>query len=215
MSSSKRLGRPSALPTRAFIVIVGVACLGLAVGAAWDYVRLSKLRVEYLRNTAKEIAAGIDTQLRGPTRRADSSAWQSLFAETIGSRGRTVAFVALLDRAGRVVASEGDRFAPAFIGPAGFVSAQGTRLYIHETNLAVSSPGIDQGSGPGRLQDMESRPMPARLRIGIYTSAADFIRWRAMIHLAINRVAIAILVVLARYFPRMRNRFQTGAQNGG
>jgi hypothetical protein len=227
MSSSKGRGRLNAFPTGAFVVIVGLLCLGLAGSAAWNFVRLSNLRVEYLGSTAEGIAVGIDAQLRGPARRSEPTAWQSLFAETIGSRGQTVAFVVLLDRAGRVLASEGDRFAPAFIGPVGFVSTQGTRLYIHETNLPVPGPGIDQGSrpgmppgvGPGRDSEFgagaEPRPMPARLRIGVYTSSADFIRWRAMIHLAINGVAIAALLALTRHFLRTLNRFLPREQNSG
>jgi hypothetical protein len=233
MSSSKGLGRLSAFPTGAFIVIVGAACLGLGVSAAWDFVRLSNLRVEYLRNTAEDIAAGIDAQLRGPSRRSEPTAWQSLFAETIDSRGQTVAFVVLLDRAGRVLASEGDRFAPAFTGSEGFVSTQGTRLYIHETDLPVPRPGTGRGPGlapgpgpgmppdigPGHdsesAADMGPRLMPARLRIGVYTSSAEFIRGQAIIHLAMNGVAIVTLLAVAIYFLRTLNRFLPREQNGG
>jgi hypothetical protein len=218
-ASTNGLGRLSAFPTSAFIVIVGVLCLGLAVSAAWDFVRLSDLRVEYLRNTAEDIAAGIDAQLRGPARRSEPTAWQSLFAETIDSRGQKVAFVVLLDKAGRVLVSEGDRFAPAFTGAVGFVSTQGTRLYIHEAELPVPGPGMRRDLGSGRDPeldvDMESRPMPARLRIGVYTSSADFIRWQAIIHLAMNGVIIVTLLALARYFLRTLSRFLPGAHNGG
>ena len=233
MSSSKKLARLSAFPTSAFIVIVGAACLGLGVSAAWDFIRLSNLRVEYLRNTAEDIATGIDTQLRGPSRRSEPTAWQNLFADTINSRGRTVAFVVLLDRAGRVLASEGDRFAPAFTGSEGFVSTQGTRLYIHETDLPVPRPGMGRVTepglvpGPGMPPDigpehdsepgagMGSRPMPARLRIGVYTSSAEFIRGQAIIHLAINGIAIVTLLAVAIYLLRTLNRFVPRERNGG
>jgi hypothetical protein len=213
-AATKELGRLRAFPTRAFIVIVGVLCLGLAISAVWGFIRLSDLRVEYLRNTAEDVAAGIDAQLRGPARRSEPTAWQSLFAETIDSRGQTVAFVVLLDRAGRVLASEGDRFAPAFTGSVGFVSAQGTRLYIHEAELPESDPRMRRGLEPRRDSvsgaDMEPRPMPARLRIGVYTSSADSIRWQAIIHLAMNGVIIVTLLALARYFLRTLNRFLPG-----
>jgi signal transduction histidine kinase len=51
------------------------------------------------------------------------------------------------------------------------------------------------------------RSMPARLRVGVYSSSADFIRWQAILHLVMNGVAILTLLALARYFLRTLQRF--------
>jgi len=191
--------RPSTFPTGAFVVIVAVVCVGLAVSAGYDFVRLNRLRVDYLRNSAAQIVSNMDSQARGP-RRSDPDFWQSLFAESIGARASEVAFEAVFDESGRVVASQGDRFAPAFAVTPGFVRSQGTQLYVYELPLRT-------GMGPGAGVGMRQRMAPHLLRIGLYASTADFIRWQALVHLAIDGVAVVTLLSLSRYFLRTLNRF--------
>lgn len=210
--------RLSSFPTGFFILMVVLVCVGLAASAAYDFLRLERLRAEYLNNIAAGIASDIEMQLRGPGR-ANFSEWQRLFAESIGSRGSVVAFMALLDESGQVAAEEGDRFAPAFNAAPGFVSTQGTRLLVYEKVVsfpragpgAGMGPGMGGGMGPGLGAGMGPgkgrRPQSMRLRIGMYTSSADFIRWRAFSHLAINGVAILMLIALARYFLRTLRKF--------
>ena len=202
--------RLSAFPTGAFVVVVAAVCVGLAVSAGWDFVRLSRLRVQYLHNGAAEIAAALDGQMRGPER-ANPSSWQRLFAEIARADGSSVAFLALLDEAGQVLASEGDRFAPIFSSSPGFVRSLGTEVYIFEAALPIPRGGAGRGRGmgmgPGMGPGMAHRAAPARLRIGMYSSSVGFIRWQAVTHLAINCVAIVTLLALARYFLRTLNRF--------
>jgi signal transduction histidine kinase len=111
-----------------------------------------------------------------------------------------VAFEAVFDESGQVVASQGDRFAPAFAATPGFVRSQGTELYVYDLPLRT-------GMGPGAGMGMGHRMAPRLLRIGLYTSTADFIRWQALVHLAINGVAVVTLLSLSRYFLRTLNRF--------
>jgi len=214
--------RLSAFPTKIFIGIVGAVCLGLAASAAYDFVRLNGLRTEYLRNTASDLATAVDAQVRGPDR-SNPSVWQGLFAESVKTRGQSVAFMAVLDESGQIFASEGDRFATLFEAGPGFARSQGTGIYIYEVSLTFPrmgqgrgrgpgmGPGGGQGMGPGGGQGMgpgmTRRSMPARLRVGVYSSSADFIRWQAILHLVMNGVAIVTLLALARYFLRTLNRF--------
>ncbi len=204
----KERSRFGAFPTSAFVLVVALVCLGLAVSAGYNYVRLARLRVEYLHNSAAEIASALDLQARGPNR-SNPGFWQSLFAENAGARGSSVGFLALVDESGDVLASEGERFAAVFSAPAGFVRCQETELFVYEAALAAPRMGMGpgMGGGAGKGPGMGRRAFPRRLRVGIYSSAADFIGWQAMIQLAINGVAIVTLLILARYFLRTLRRF--------
>jgi signal transduction histidine kinase len=196
-----------AFPTGAFVVVVTLVCLGLAVSAGYNYARLTRLRAEYLRNNAAEIASALDLQARGPNR-SNPIYWQSLFGDTAGAHGSSVSFLALVDDSGNVLASEGDRFASVFSSPDGLVRCQGTELFIHESVLATPRMGNGPGGGGmGMGPGMGRRALPRRLRIGVYSSAADFIWWQAVFQLAMNGVAIIALLVLARYFLRTLQRF--------
>jgi two-component system sensor histidine kinase HydH len=57
------------------------------------------------------------------------------------------------------------------------------------------------------VPDAAPGPRPDRLRIGIYSSSADDIRWQALTHLLTNSLAILTLIVLARYFLRTLRHF--------
>lgn len=206
--SGREGARFGAFPTSAFILIVALVCLGLAVSAGYNFVRLTRLRVEYLHNTAAEIASALDLQARGPNR-SDPAFWQSLFAESAGARGPSLGFLALVDESGNVLASEGERFAAAFSAPEGFVRCQETELFVYEAALAGPRMGMGfgMGGGMGKGPGMGRRPSTRRLKVGIYASTADSIYWQAVIQLAINGVAIVTLLVLARYFLRTLRRF--------
>jgi signal transduction histidine kinase len=204
----KESSRFGSFPTSAFVFIVAVVCLGLAVNAGYNYFRLARIRAEYLHNSAAEIASALDLQARGPNR-SNPSFWQSLFAEIAGARGSSIGFLALVDDSGNVLASEGDRFASVFSTPAGFVRCQATQLYIYESVLGTPRMGMGpgMGGGAGMGPGMGRRIIPRRLRVGIYSSAANFIWWQAIFQLAMNGVAIITLLVLARYFLRTLHRF--------
>jgi hypothetical protein len=204
----KERPRFGAFPISAFVIVVALVCLGLAVSAGYNYVRLARLRVEYLRNSAAEIASALDLQARGPNR-SNPGFWQGLFAESAKAHGTSVGFLALVDDSGSVLASDGDRFAAAFSSPAGFVRSQETELYVYESVLATPRMGMGpgMGGGAGMGPGMGRRALPRQLRIGIYSSAADFIWWQAIIQLAMTGVAIVALLVLARYFLHTLHRF--------
>jgi two-component system, NtrC family, sensor histidine kinase HydH len=217
--------RTGGFPTSAFIAIVAVVCIALAISAGYDFIRLQSLRTEYLRNIAAGVAADIENQMRGPGARLNPNLWRNLFADSLGARGSDVAFLALLDETDQVLASEGDRFAPVFAGSSGYVRAQGTALYLFDKTVSLPRAGLGGGMGPGAGMGPGMGPgpgagmgggmgpgtgrraAPSKLRVGIYTSSADFIRWRAYTHLAINGIAIFTLIILARFFLRTLRRF--------
>ena len=203
---SKRLSR---FPTGIFLVMVSAVCLGLALSAAYDFIGLSRLREEYLRHGASEIAAALDAQMRGP-RRGTPGAWQDLFRQTVETRGSLVAFLALVDESGQVTASAGERFASLFSAPAGFLNEQGMGLYVYDEPLQSpgrgSGPG-GMGAGPGFGGGQGRRSPPRAVKIGVYSASADFIRWQAISHLVINGIAIGTLLLLAGYFLHTLRRF--------
>ena len=231
----------STFPTGAFIVIVCVVCLGLAASAGFAYIQLREFRINFLKDSASRIAGAIDGLARGPDR-SNPATWERLFAENAKSEEDSVAFLALLDESGEVLAGEGERFASLYKSPPGFTGAPGVGIYVYEAALPVArgsmmgrgrgpgmGPGFGQGrglvGGPGMGPGMRSgtgsgagpgavpgaaaarRAVPARLKVGIYSSAADFIRWQAYTHLAINGIAIATLIALALYFLHTLRRF--------
>ncbi len=221
--------RLSTFPTGAFLVIVLAVCLGLALSAGYDFIRLTALRTDFLRDDAARIIAALDGQVRGPDR-PNPASWQNLFAQSLKADGSSIAFLALLDETGQVLAGEGERYSSLFSGPSGFLQAQGTGIYVYDAPLPVArggmgrgrgggmgpgfGPGMGAGPGSGMGPGMGAgvsgagrRSLPARLRIGLYSEAADFIRWQAFIHLAINGAAIATLLALALYFLHTLRRF--------
>jgi signal transduction histidine kinase len=204
----KEHSRFGVFPSSAFVLVVGLVCLGLAVSAGYNYARLARIRADYLHNSAAEIASALDLQARGPNR-SNPSFWHSLFAQIAGARGSSVGFLALVDDSGNVLVSEGDRFASIFSTPTGFVRCQATELYIYESVLATPRTGMGpgMGGGAGMGPGMGRGAIPRRLRIGMYSSGADFIWWQAIIQLAMNGVAIVTLLVLAGYFLRTLRRF--------
>jgi two-component system sensor histidine kinase HydH len=69
--------------------------------------------------------------------------------------------------------------------------------------------GAGPGMGPGRGRGlgMGRRMPPFRLRVAIFASEADFIRWEGIVHVTMNGLAIIMLLALAAYFLRTLKRF--------
>jgi two-component system sensor histidine kinase HydH len=104
----------------------------------------------------------------------------------------------LVDESDGVLASVGGKFSTAFTARAGFTSVDGTELYV-----------LDQQIGPGRPDRMSKASFfpPRRLRVGLYTSSADFILRQAYLQLVVSGIAIAALILLACYLLRTLHRF--------
>jgi two-component system sensor histidine kinase HydH len=157
---------------------------------------LSRLASEYLHNQARDIANAMDSQTRGPGRRHNPVFWKSLIDQHMeSSSGGTIAFIALLDGAGAPVASSKD-FNPAVLK----VAPGSTKSGIYVFNFPLM-PGSAMGSSVGR---MIGSPMAGwQLRLGLWTSAANFIQRQAMAQAV---VAFAAMIVLGIFsYTLLRN----------
>jgi signal transduction histidine kinase len=182
------------IPNRAILISVGLVCLGLLGSAVYNFSTLLRLHTLYLSNRGNEIALSIDSQARGAGRRNNPEFWQSLLEEKYAVCSDTVAFLALVDRQGSILAAAGN---PPF-GPADKNGSGTEGVYSFEEAL----------EGPRNARREES-PHTAgwRIRIGLYTSDAEFIRRQAWIQLCVSAAAISVLIVISLYLIRTLNRF--------
>jgi len=185
-------------PAGAFLAIVGSVCLALAVSAGYSYITLSRLRVEYLLNRGHEIASAIELEARGPGRRNNPDFWQNLFEESFQGYEDSIRFVALTDATGKILATKGGLPGTLSRLSAGFASYDGISVYVLDVPLM---PGR-QTMGP-----IPHQPSGWRLRLGLKTSAADFIRRQALAQILIAAAAIATLLVLAYFLLHTLGRF--------
>jgi signal transduction histidine kinase len=188
----------SHLPFGAAIAVVAAVCLALAGSAGYSYFSLSRLRAEYLNNRAHEIASLADSLARGPGRRNNTVFWQSLLDQNFDNFGASLAFIALEDREGNVVASRSRLGNTVFSAPAGFSNNQGASLYVLDYPLI--SPRQFQGGSTLSVSGW-------RMRIGLNTSEADFIRRQAILQIAVTVAAILMLSLLTFALLRTLRRF--------
>jgi signal transduction histidine kinase len=181
-------------PGRFLWVAVGILCIGLLSSAIFTFVTLSRLRTYYLSNRGHSIAAAIEAQARGPGKRNNPAFWQSLLDASYETYSDSVAFLALVDQNGNILASKGE----SSLGPAETEKTEGRDIYDFQETLA--HPRNPRG---------EANPAVAnwRIWIGLFSSDADFIRQQAFLQMAISCTAIIALLVLAAYVLRLFNRF--------
>lgn len=181
-------------PRRLILGVVCVLCLGLLGSALYTFIILSRLRSQYVSNRGYEIASALDAQARGPGRRNSPSYWQSLFDSNYETYSGSVAFLALVDQGGNVLAKSGD-IAP-LSPPRGF--AGGREIHVWEELL---------GHARNRRNPVHSSANAWRIRIGLYLDETSFIRRLAYAQLAVSCAAVAVLAALSVYLLRMLRRF--------
>jgi signal transduction histidine kinase len=188
----------SHLPFGAAIAVVILVCLALAGSAGYSYFSLSRLRAEYLTDRAHEVASLTDSLARGPGRRNNTAFWQNLLDQNFDNFGPSLAFIALRDREGKVVASRSRLGIAALAAPVGFSADQGRSLYTLDYPLL----------SPRQFQGESSPPISGwHMRIGLYTSDADYIHRQAAIQIAVNMAAILMLSLLTFALLRTLRRF--------
>jgi signal transduction histidine kinase len=180
-------------PHRLIVVIVSILCLGLLGSALFTFFTLSRLRTLYLSNQGQVIAAAIETQARGPGRRNNPEFWQSLLETNYEAYSGSVAFLALIDQNGRILAGKGD---PS-IGP---LNAEIGNKGVYNFDQVLARPGNPGGDASASLAGW-------RLRVGLYKSDANFIQRLAILQLAVSGLAIVGLIALSIYLLFMLNRF--------
>jgi signal transduction histidine kinase len=181
-------------PRRLIIIVICVLCLGLLGSALFTFVTLSRLRTYYFSNRGHEIASAIEAQVRGPGRRNNPAFWQSIFETNHGNYSSSVAFLALMDSNGNSLASVGKL-------PGGSPESAGATtgdIYFFEEMLP--QPRNPRGEGGHATAGW-------RIRVGLNTADADFIRQMAILQLIVSGLAMAALIALSIYLIRMLNRF--------
>ena len=181
-------------PRRLIIIVICALCLGLLGSALFTFVTLSRLRTYYLSNRGHEIASAIEAQVRGPGRRNNPAFWQSILEANYGNYSSSVAFMTLMDSNGNSLASVGQL-------PVGSPESAGTTkgdIYFFEEMLP--QPRNPRGEGAHATAGW-------RIRVGLNTADADFIRRMAFLQLIVSGLAIAALIVLSIYLVHMLNRF--------
>jgi len=190
----KRTQEPRPFPTGVFLAAVTAVCLGLAISAGYTYSTFMRLRTQYLENRAQEIAISIDTLARGPGRRNNPSFWQSLIDESYQGYAESVAFFSLVDQQGHALAGKGDILSVS----SGYATLAGRGIFVAE--VPIMTPRMTH-FGAGHPEG------GWRLRVGVFTSAADSLRRQALIELVVILAAILMLLVLAFSLLRMLRRF--------
>jgi signal transduction histidine kinase len=185
-------------PTGAFLGMVGLVCMALAISAGYSYITLSRLRIEYLLNRGHEIAAVFETDARGPNRRNNPAFWQGLFDESFQNYEDSIQFIALIDASGRTLASRGAEPSSLSALRTGFTSLDGVDVCVLDLPLM---PGR-QAMGP-----IMHQPVGWRLLLGLKTSGADFIRRQAIAQIVIAAAAIGTLAALAFFVLHTLGRF--------
>lgn len=195
--ASAKLSKPHLpshwLPRRLFYAVV-VLCLCLAASALFTYLTLSRLRIQHLENRGHAIASALDAQARGPGRRNNPEFWQSLLETHYETYADSTAFLELVDGSGTVLAHAGE--ASAADKASG--RSKGGAVHVFEENLL--RPRNQRAEAGSHVSGW-------RIRIGLYTADAGFIRRQALIQLGVSAAAILALVALSFLLWRTFNRF--------
>ncbi len=175
---------PGGFPRRIFTIAVIAVCAALTVSALHTFFTLRNLRTEYLENRGHDIAALVDNQLRGPGRRFALDEQQRVLDSTLEAYSQSVAFLAIVNRSGQVIARAG--------------SAQpSSDIFLFQTPLGGQrGPRWNPNSGGSTT-----------LQVGLRTGQAAFISSQAYAHLGISLAAVLLLAGLAVYFLRTLDRY--------
>ena len=197
MTASPSISGYSAIhstPRRLIVIVVCALCLGLLTSAIFTLATLSRLRASYLSQRGHEIASAIEAQVRGPGRRNNPAYWQSVLETNYETYSASAAFLALVDQDG------------------GFLARVGRTITALPESAGTKASGIfyfEEALPPPRNLRGETGHTTTgwRIRVGLYSADADFIRRMAYIQLAVSGLAIVALIVLSIYLMRMLSRF--------
>jgi signal transduction histidine kinase len=193
-SASQIQKTESPTPHRFIVVVVGCLCLGLLGSALFTFTTLSRLRTDYLSNRGHVIVSAIESQVRGPGRRNNPAFWQSILEANYETYSGSAGFLALIDQKGNTLAGVGQLpiAQPETIG-----TTKGDVYYFEEMLPHPRNPRSEGGHATAGW----------RIRIGLYSADADFIRRMSYLQLVVSGLAIAALIALSIYLIRMLKRF--------
>ena len=190
-AATKFRSRVDPAQRRWIIAVVCILCFGLLGSALYTFAMLSRMRTQYLSSRGHEIAAALEAQARGPGRRNNPAFWQSLFEESFDAYSGKVAFLALVDQSGSLLAEKG-KSSP---GPPATAAEDGIYRFEEPLGRSRNRQGVSHPSIGGW-----------KIQIGLYPADADFIQRTAYFQLALAGAAVLVLVGLLVRLLRMLNR---------
>ena len=182
--------KPIGFPTRLIVTVVVVLSLALIGIAIFNFTTLLRLRASYISNRGHEIAMALEGQARGPGRRNNPIFWQSMLESNYTNYSGSVAFLALVDEKGKVLA-----YKSAAADMPTIASSSIRDVFIFDEPLP--RPRISH----------EGNVAGWRMRLGLYTAETNSIQRQAFLQLAISGIAVLTLIVLSVSLIRTLNRF--------
>ena len=197
-------------PVRSLLVVVVLLSLGLIAVTLLNYRTAVRVAEETLRNQGVGIGLELAAEARARGAR-DTEALQALVGE---QRRREVAFLAVFDRDGTILAHTNSRLLGTRLEDAAFLSVRdtgrltgamvtlGTGEEVYELTVPFHIPAV----GPGGLADV-SRPRFRVLRIALHTAPARQVVYQAQAQLLFVAVAVLVLAGLSAWQVRTLRRY--------
>ncbi len=218
MHSLRRGGWRGRPPLRSLLVTVVLLSLGLVFVTILNYRTAVRVADETLRNQGVSIGLELAAEARG--RRAwEGPALQELVGE---QHQREVAFLAIIDRDGTVLAHTNPRLVGTHVEDAEFVTVRdtgqltgrvvtlGTGEDVYELTMPFHVPSAGPGAGTaGQL------PRFRILRLALHMAPARQIVHHALIQVALVGMMVVVLLGLSGWQIRTLRRYLATARRGG
>ncbi len=210
MLNSPRKTPRHRLPIRSLLVVVFLLSVGLLAVTLLNYRTAVRVAEETLRNQGVSISLELAAEARA------RSAWEGPALQELVTEQhrREVAFVAIIDRNGTVLAHTNPRLAGTPLEDAAFLSVRetgqllgrmvilGTEEEVYELTMPFHVPS----GGPGAKTDAR-QPRFRILRLALHTAPARQIVHHALIQVALVGVIVLVLLGLSGWQIRTLRRY--------
>ncbi len=197
-------------PIRSLLVTVLLLSLGLVGVTVVNYRTAVRVAEETLRNQGVGLGLELAAEARG------RGAWEAPALQALVSEQhrREVAFLAILDRDGTVLAHTNPHLVGTRMEDAGFVMVRdtgqlagqlvtlGTGEEVYELTMPFHVPAAGPGTGPGTGQ-----PRFRVLRLALHTAPARQIVHHALIQVALVGVMVLVLLAVSGWQIRTLRRY--------
>ena len=212
MLNSPRKTPRHRLPIRSLLVVVLLLSLGLVAVTLLNYRTAVRVAEETLRNQG--VSIGLELAAEARARGAwEGPALQLLLAE---QRRREVAFLAIVDRDGTILAHTNARLVGTQLEDAAFVNVRQTgqltgemvTLGTGEEVYSLTMPFHVPSGGPGTVSGA-GQPRFRILRLALHTAPARQIVHHALIQVLLVGVMVLVLLGLSAWQIRTLRRYLT------
>ncbi len=204
-------------PVRSLLVVVLLLSLGLVAVTLLNYRTAARVAEETLRNQGVSIGLELAAEARA------RSAWEGPAMEGLVTeqRRREVAFLAIIDRNGTVLAHTNSRLVGTPMDDAAFLGVRETgqligrmvTLATGEEVYELTMPFHVPSGGPGGTTDAR-QPRFRILRLALHTAPARQIVHHALIQVILVGMMVIILLGLSAWQIRTLRRFLTLQEEG-